>query len=439
MIFNIYFFSRFWWSLLTLIVLFILGHFFSMVYVIALIGTGVVILLLFIDLLIHAQGHVSAQRIIPEKLSNGDDNPVIITIKNKYPLALRIEVIDELPIQLQKRDFSHVIHMAKYQESDFQYSIKPFLRGVYHFGPINLICQSRIGMIGRRFKAGEKQDIPVYPSFLHLKKTEMIAFMRSQQHLGYKKNNRIGNNKEFEQIKDYIIGDDFRKLNWKATARMNKLMVNEYQDERSQDVYQLIDMGRSMQMPFDGLTLLDHSINTSLALANIILKKNDKTGLLTYSTKVHSFIKSDNRRLQIHRIMETLYAQETSFLESNLEALYHTINKYTTGRSLLIIYTNYESILSLERQLPILKKLSNQHLVLLVSFINTHLVEKAEKPATDLKNTYQKVLAEKNILEKKLFMDQLIRYGIINLRVKPEELNIEVINKYLEIKNRGLL
>jgi len=192
-------------------------------------------------------------------------------------------------------------------------------------------------------------------------------------------------------------------------------------------------------MPFDGMTLLDYSINSALALANVILKKNDKTGLVTYSNHIHSFIKSDNKKTQIHKLLQSLYSQETLFQESNLEAVYTKLKKNTAGRSLLIIYTNFESTLSFERQLEILKSLSHQHLVLLISFINSKLVKIAESDAKNTKDIYKKILAEKTINEKKLFMDQLNRYGMIHLSAKPDELNIAVLNKYLEIKNRGLI
>lgn len=425
--------------MLAIISMFFIGHFIAVFIPIAKLSILLVISLVVLELILVYSSKIIAERILPEKFSNGDQNTIKYRLQSLYQFPVFIEVFDDLPVQLQIRDFKFSLTLNKNEVKEKTYEIRPVKRGVYHFEFINVLCYSKIGLIQRRFKAYEPQNVGVYPSFIRLKETEMLAFMRSNQHFGLKKLHRIGNNKEFEQIKEYVSGDDYRKLNWKATARMNKLMVNEYQDERSQDVYQLIDMGRSMKMPFDGMTLLDYSINSALALGNVILKKNDKTGLLTYSTHVHTFIKSDNKKTQIHKLLQSLYAQKTLFQESNLEAVYTTLSKNTAGRSLLIIYTNYESVLSMERQLSILKKLSHQHLVLLVSFINSHLVEIAESNPKSTEEIYKKTLAEKTINEKKILMDQLNRYGIINFSVKPDELNIAVLNKYLEIKNRGLI
>jgi uncharacterized protein (DUF58 family) len=438
-ILNIYFSNRFWYALIAITALFFSSHFLSFLMPVAKLFALFVIIVVFIDILLILSGKIIGERIVPEKFSNGDKNIIKYKIQSLYKFPILIDVFDDLPLQFQLRDFkfSLSLKMNEIKEKDFE--IRPVTRGVYRFEYVNVFCKTQIGLIQRRFKAHKAQEVAVFPSFVRLKETEMMALVRSNQHFGLKKMYRIGNNKEFEQIKEYVSGDDYRKLNWKATARHNKLMVNEYQDERSQDVYQLIDMGRSMKMPFNGMTLLDYSINAALALANIILKKNDKTGLITYTTHIQTFIKSDDKKTQIHKLFQSLYAQKTSFRESNLETVYTILKKNTSGRSLLILYTNYESVVSFERQLSILKKLSKNHLILLVSFVNNDLIDLVKTKAKNTQEIYRKVLAEKTINEKTLFMNRLNRYGIINLNVEPDKLDIAVLNKYLEIKNRGLI
>ncbi|NOQ25028.1 MAG: DUF58 domain-containing protein [Bacteroidales bacterium] len=392
-----------------------------------------------VECIIHLNGKFEGKRELADRFSNGDPNKVNLIIKHNYILKTEVKIIDEIPIQFQKRDFEIKIKLERDENYNDSYFLTPVERGEYHFGIINLFVNVLIGLISFRYKLGENATIAVYPSFFQLKKIEMIAFTNSLNAMGYKKIRRIGNNREFEQIKDYVSGDDYRKINWKATARQNKLMINEFQEERSQNIFQIIDMGRTMKMPFEDMTLLDYSINSTLAISNIILKKHDKIGLITYSNKVHSFLPAGNRKNHINNILETLYDQSTLFKESNLEKVYTTLRKNTQGRSLLIFYTNFESVLGLERQLPILKKLAKMHLILLVSFVNTELTEIVQKSASTIEDIYLKTIAEKNILEKNLFMEQLNHFGILNLRVKPNELTISVLNKYLEIKNRGLI
>jgi len=436
---SLYLTNRFYLSLLAVAVLFIFGYYLYFIFIIAKVLLFLLVVLVLLEGFIHMKGNFKAQRDLAERFSNGDENQVILWLKNEYPIQVKGVIYDELPVKFQFRNFK-IKFAANSKTSLYKsYQLKPVKRGAYHFGVINVFIKILAGLTSRRFKAGKEKIVKVYPSFYQLKKAELIAFSDTRSTPGLKKIQRIGNNREFEHIKEYVTGDDYRKINWKATARVNKLMVNEYQDERLQNVYQLVDMGRTMKMPFEGMTLLDYAINSTLALSNVILKKHDKVGLLTYSDHIHSFIQSDNRRTQLKSLLETLYKQETLFQESNLEESYSMISRKTPGRSLLILYTNYESVLGLKRQLPILKKLAQNHLILLVSFINSELENLAKQPAHNTEDIYFKTIAEKNMLEKSKFMEQLGHYGILNLRVKPGELTMAVLNRYLEIKNRGLI
>ncbi len=436
---NIFLTQRFYTAVFSLSFLLILGHFFAPVFVLAKILLFLFIALLLIDTFLLLQGKLQGSRQVAERFSNGDPNPVNYSWVNLYPTSMHITLRDEFPeqFQLRKALFSSSLQAGK--DASFTYQAKPLNRGVYSFGRMHLIARSTLGLLARKFSENNACDVAVYPSFLQLKKYELQAFSFTQQQAQRQKFQRPGNSKEFEQIKEYVVGDDYRKLNWKATARMSKLMVNEYQEEQSRHIYQLIDMGRTMQMPFEGMTLLDYAINASLALANIVLKKHDKTGLLTYSTKVHAFVKSDQRQLQLKRILETLYAQKTLYQESNLEQVYALLEKNMQGRSLLLFYTNFESEPSLERQLPLLQKMARKHLVMLVTFVNTELEKITHTPAQNTEEVYQKALAQDHIIQKAILMEQLKQHGILHIKVRPDELSAAVIQKYLEIKDRGLI
>jgi len=173
---------------------------------------------------------------------------------------------------------------------------------------------------------------------------------------------------EFEQIKEYVRGDDYRTINWKATARKEGLMVNNYTDERSQQIYCLINKGRVMKMPFNGLTLLDYAINTSLVLSNIALVKHDKAGVITFEKNLDTFLLADKKPTQMNLVLESLYKQKTDFLESDFEKLFSAIRNRITNRSLLVLFTNFESLESLQREMTALKKIAKYHLLLVILF-----------------------------------------------------------------------
>ncbi|MEL6843797.1 MAG: DUF58 domain-containing protein, partial [Bacteroidota bacterium] len=243
----------------------------------------------------------------------------------------------------------------------------------------------------------------------------------------------------FEQIKEYVRGDDYRTLNWKATARSGKLMVNQFRDERAQHIYCLIDKSRNMKMPFEGMSLLDYAINASLVLSNIALLKQDRAGIIAFSERNDSIVKSSNRPTHMNLIMEVLYNQTTRYLEADYERLYSAISRQVTQRSLLVLFTNFESLSALRRMLPYLKRLNRTHLLVVVFFENTELRELLDAQPGSMEEIYIKTIAENFAYEKKQIVRELERHGIIAILSPPQNLTVNTLNKYLELKARGMV
>jgi len=378
-------------------------------------------------------------RILPDKFSNGDDNPIRIVITNNYPLPVWIDVIDEIPFQFQKRDFLLHERVSAHDKLDVEYHLRPIARGEYLYGKLNVYAKTWLRLISKRYVFCENATIATYPSFMQLRKYDMMAFSNNLAEFGLKKIRRIGHTMEFEQIREYVQGDDIRTINWKATSKRNALMVNQYQDEKSQPVYQVIDTGRAMRMPFMGLSLLDYAINSTLALSNIVLKKQDKAGMFTFSKKVGNYVAADKRAGQMTQMMETLYRIETDFLESDFGRLYVDVKQSVKQRSLIMLYTNFETMDSLRRQLPSLKELAKYHLLIVIFFDNTELNKMIESRSETTQEVYDKVIAEKFAFEKRLIVRELGRHGIQSILTQPENLTVESINKYLELKARGMI
>ena len=392
-----------------------------------------------IFVLFLAKNGVNANRIAPEKLSNGDENEIKVSIQNFYTFPIYIKIIDEIPFQFQIRNFEIRKKMAPSTVSASQYFLRPVSRGEYFFGKLNVYVSSPLRMISRRFIFDNGAMVPTYPSYIQLRKYDLMAFSNNLFQYGMKKIRRIGHSMEFEQIKEYVQGDDIRTLNWKATAKKNSLMVNQFQDEKSQSVYMAIDKGRVMKMPFNGLSLLDYAINATLVLSNVILKKQDKAGMFAFSKKVENRVVAEKRSSQMQKILESLYNIKTDFFESDYSRLYVDVKKNINQRSLILLYTNFETLEGLHRQLPYLKGIAKNHLLVVVFFKNTELNELIDKKASNIQEIYDKIIAEKFAFEKKLIVQELQKYGIYSVLTQPENLTLDTINKYLEIKARGIL
>ncbi len=380
-----------------------------------------------------------AERITHNRFSNGDDNIVTLKVKNEFNFPVRAEVIDELPEQLQIRNWRRKLHLKSHQQARISWHLKPFERGEYNFGNIHLFISTPINFLKRRFTIEAKETVPVYPAFMKLHKYELLSNATIQNEAGSRKMRRIGQSMEFEQIRNYVSGDDIRTLNWKASARKGDMMVNNFMEERSQQVYCVIDKGRLMKMPFDGMTLLDHAINSCLVLSNVCLKRQDRVGLITFSNVPGTILPADRKPTQTENILQALYNQKTDFLESDFEMLYMQVRNKIKHRSLLILFTNFESLSGLKRQMEYLRSMARYHLLLVVFFENTELNQLVDSPAKKIEEVYIKTVAEKFAFEKRLIAKELSKHGILSILSTPQKLTVNTINKYLELKMRQAL
>ncbi len=418
--------------------LFIAAFLFPPLLLPARVATGVLALLTVADyLFVFAAGKApTAQRSMPERLSNGDDNTITLRIRSRQPFATLLTVVDELPFQFQCRNWQRRVALAPMEEQVISYSLRPTERGTYQFGMIILFVQSRLGLVERRCRCAAEQEVAVYPSYLQLRKYALLARHTLQPEQGNRRMRRIGHSLEFEQIKEYVQGDDIRTLNWKATARRAMPMVNTYSDERSQQVYCILDRGRLMKMPFAGLSLLDYAINSTLVLSSVCLRRHDRVGLISFDSSMGDMLPADRRPLQQSIIAQRLYQQQPRFQESDFELLYQQIRARVRQRSLLILFSNFETLTGMRRQLPSLRALARHHLLLVVFFENTSLTALAAQTAPDVEAVYRKTIAEKLAAEKRQIVKELNQHGILALLSPPEQLTLHTLNKYLELKAR---
>ncbi len=433
--------NRLFYALFAIILLFVLSFIFSSLLELAKLIFYLFLIVLAVDMLLlfGAKKGISASRILPEKFSNGDINKIGVEISNNYSLKMYCTIIDELPVQFQQRDFNLIKSIDANTKDSFSYEVQPTERGAYEFGALHIYASSVIGFVKRRFSFDAAQNVKTYPSFLQLKKYDLISLNQFNLQFGIKKIRRIGNSYEFEQIKDYVQGDNIKDINWKATAKRNQLMVNQFQDEKSQQIYSIVDKGRVMKMPFEGLSLLDYAINATLVISSVVVRRHDKAGIFSFSKKAENFVVAERRNSQMNLIQESLYNIKTDYSESDFGNLYSLIKRKITTRSLLLLYTNFASLDAVHRQLSYLRAINKSHLLVVVFFKNTELELLKTETATTVQEIFDKTIAEKFSYDKKLIAAELNKYGIQTILTSPQNLTIDSINKYLEIKAKGLL
>lgn len=437
---SLYLTDRVFYVLGTCVFLFFVSFVYAVVFYIALVLLFSFCIALLVDLIVlYKSTLVSAERHVASVLSLSDKNKVSLTVINLSDRFLDLKIIDEIPYQFNERDFKVHLSTEKGKTETINYHVTPLIRGEYIFGDIHVFIKTKIGLAYKKETTPAERPVAVYPSIIQMSQQQLVAMNHPSFVQGENKNRKLGQSYEFDQIKVYVPGDDTRHINWKASSTLNELMVNSYEDERSQQIYSIIDKSRVMKMPFNGLTLMDYAINASLAFSNIVLKKQDKAGLIVFSKTIGGLLKADRGPRHLKKIMYALYKEKYDYSEANYEALYSTIRKTITNRSLLFLYTNFDSIYALERNIGVLRLINKNHLLVVVFFENEELEAYTKKEAANVLDIYQVTIARKFIMEKRQIFKELQKHGIQAIKCTPENLSVSAINKYLELKNRGLI
>ncbi len=413
------------------------GYAFSPLYTVGWILVGMIAVAFVADcFMLWTVDALMAVRHCPERLSNGDDNELKIDVESIYRFPIYLHIIDELPVVFQRRDMDFRVKLAARSSGSVTYTLRPTKRGLFYFGHLLLFAATPIGLMRRRYVFEEEWNVAVYPSFQRLHRYELAAMNHRLTEVGIKRVRHTGNNTEFEQIRDYVPGDDYRTINWKASARRRHLMTNVYQEERSQQIISIIDKGRMMQQSFAGMTLLDYAINSALVLSYIAMRKSDRAGIATFGARFGTFVPPKSELRHVETILETLYKEQTTFGESDMSVLTDHLDRYLSKRSLLILYTNISGQDALERQMPFLRQLNSRHRLLVIIFEDSELRSYVEQRPVSMEDYFSHVIAEKTIHDQRSLLTYLRQNGIAGLLTSPESLSADVINKYLELKTK---
>ncbi len=439
---NFYVRARFFYAWGCAILLVALGYLWMpLLFLGAVVGIVILLLAMWDLVSVSAAGRqLFARRKVDRHLSLGDDNTVSMLVEYRGTQRIDFTLLEELPDQFQERDFGIEFSIASGELRQLDYRIKPLSRGIYTFGRSYIFARTRLALVERRFAFGPDQEsVAVYPSVLQMRQQALRVRQLMRREGASQRQRQLGRSYEFDQLKNYVPGDDYRQLNWKATARANALMANTFVEERSQQVIALLDASRTMLLPFDGLSLLDYAINSTLALLNVALMRGDRVGMLAFDRNIHSQLQPSSRPEQLQRALQLLYAQVPTDFEPDFDALSQTVVRKVKGRSLLLLYTNFDTMVSLERNLPALKRMARSHVLVVVTFVNTEVAELQHARAATLEQAYLATIAAEYEATQSQIANTLLQSGILVLRTRPQELTAEAVTRYLDVKRRGQL
>jgi len=382
---------------------------------------------------------ISARRLCEEKLSMGARNVVGLRIRNRTGVPLALEVKDEPPHLFESsRDVISIILPAD-SEATANYTTIPKKRGNYEFGDINIRYSSRFKLFRRQAKLPQHMQVKVYPNLLELKKYVILARRGHFSETGLKHSKLYGEGTEFESLRDYLPDDDYRRINWKASARSGRPISEEYEDERSQNITIMLDCGRMMTATINDMSKLDYTINSALMLSYIGCIKGDKVGLIAFSDNVEAFIPPRGGKRQVYGIVEALYDVSPRMCQPDYEKAFKLVQTKLRKRSLIVVFTDLIDVEISKTLTSYLLLLRPHHLVLCITLKDSGLVRLADAIPDTVEDVYQKAVAGQLLLEQQNTLSKLRQSGILVLESTPENLSVATVNRYLELKGRHLI
>ena len=390
---------------------------------------------------------IDARREMNSKFSLGVENVVTLTLVNRSRYPLKLLLKDDFPSAFQFQRATHDVRLPPSAEETIVYRLTPLRRGIYRFEDIHLRCWGILGLVIRQRHIAAATDVKVYPNLQAVRQYELLVRRGLLGQLGLKNSRQFGEGTEIERLREYAPDDDFRRIDWKATARHRKPIVREFETERSQDVIIMLDTGRLMASPIvldashasgqTAMIKLDYAINTTLMTGYVSTLKGDKVGLIAFADTVHQYLAPRPGKKQFLTMLESIYALQVQSVEPDFERAFTYLASKQRKRALVILFTDILDRDAAEGLATYVAQLSRHHLVVCVTLMDSTIIALAAQKLTDSKSVYQKTIAEKLLQEKRATLEILRRRGVITLDVPAHQLTMTVVNKYLELKAKS--
>ncbi len=406
-----------------------------------LIPTLVVFAIGIVDRLTGTPTPLELTREVKPVMSVGVSHTIKIFIRNLSSRVLKVDVADEPPVQ-GKSEPAYAVRTARvgsFEKVICSYRFTPNRRGRYGFGGIEVRHLSFLGLwtVVRRFEVLDEVD--VYPNIEALHRFELLARVNNLNEIGVRAIRMKGEGTEFERMREYRPGDEPRKVDWKVTARLGKLIVREMGEERNQSILLLIDMGRMMRQKTRELSHFDYALNTAIILGYIAEKRGDNVGAVFFSDKVHKYVPPGRGRGTIDAIVRAGYNIEPGLAATNFSRVFRYITTYVRKRSLLLLMTHLipgDDALLIQGYLGMLKR---QHLPLCLFFQEPELEEEVGRIPGSLPETFYRAASADMLIARKEGLTSLRQAGVMAVDALPGELSAVAVSHYLDIKARNLL
>ena len=380
-----------------------------------------------------------ASRVLPQPFSLGEIQAVQVLVAHPDAAGLPGEIADHVPADLgpDRRVVAGVFD--KDGLLTIEYSVEPPHRGPYRFGPVDLRCWRPGGWLIRQVRIKADEAASVYPDVLAVRRYELTLRRGMRIMLGLRRARPPGATTAFAGLRDYLPGDDIRRISWKATARRDSPVTMEVEAERGQQAIIALDCGRLMTAPAGLLTKLDHAVNAALLLAWVAQSQGDRVGMMTFSDTVRRFVSPQRGSAQVNQLNKVLYDVKPEYTEPDFAEAFSHLALRVNRRSLVVVLTD---VLDPEASRDLVGhaiRLSRRHLVMVVAMSDPEVLAARDAPIANVSRAYEWAAAEELLAARRSSFEQLRQGGVLGLDVEAGRLSPALVERYLELKERALL
>jgi uncharacterized protein (DUF58 family) len=381
---------------------------------------------------------ISAVRKCPDYVSQGISQEIEILLRNKGEQSRRVKVRDQTPLAWEPAPALKGVVPGR-SLLKLHYRATPPERGVYRFGDIHMRVEGRLGLAARPIRVSASEEVKVFPRLQPLRYPDLVSYRRTSRQWGLMRARWRGEGREFEALREYVEGDDPRKIHWKATARLDRPIVQEFQPEKNQNVVMVLDAGRLMCALSEGKTKLDHALDSSVQLAHAALAGGDQPGVLAFADQVISFVAPKRSPDQLQMILEATVSLKPLLVEPQYEQAFLWLRFRLRRRSLIVIFTDLLDEVASENLLDAVALLKPRHLPLCIAIRESEWDRLMSRSPSTVEGVYQRSVLLESLRQRNKALKSLLQKGSLALDLPPSKLSFGTLERYLEVKRKGLL
>jgi len=389
--------------------------------------------------LLPGRSGYSVRRSMPEPFSLGEPEEVAVVIQNRSAAGLMANVADHAPGGLRPTPRELPGQFDSNGLLKVSYRTYSPRRGAYAFGPVDLQVWREDGWWRRQVRLPDPQEVAVFPNVVAIKRIQLSLRRGLRAMAGMRRARPPGASTAFAGLREYVRGDDVRRVSWTATARRDRPVVVEVEAERGQQMIIALDCGRLMTAPAGDLDKLDHAVNAALMLAWVAQAYGDRVGLMTFDDRVTSFIKPERGPIQLRRITEALYAIRPDYVEPDFGHAMTHLALRVGRRSMIVMLTDVQDPEASRELVAHALRLAARHLVLVVAMSDPAVLSARGDPIVSTSRAYEWAAAEEFVSSRRESFEILRRGGVLGLDVVAGRLSPALVERYLELKERALL